>query len=707
VARAAQAPTAVFAGAIALFAVAVALGGGVIHQAERVWRTEQRAAAGQRAATAAFALEQEVSRAPAATYTLAALVQHDPAFEGFEEVADRLMPHYDALDTLQLAPGGVITRIHPLEGHEAALGHDLLNDPDRRFQALEAMRSRRLTVAGPFELRQGGVGLIGRLAVFLPAPGQPGGERFWGFVTAVIRLERLLRAARLEQLGAQGQRYALLRADPERGGERCFYGCEAPLDQPVTFPVSVPNGSWTLALAPDAGWPAPPWGRQAWPVAVAIALAFSVLGWKVLEAPARLQQEVAARTAELARTNAALADEMRRLRAAEEAARTAEEQLRQAHKMEAVGRLAGGVAHDFNNLLTGILGEASLLVERTAPGSEEREAAEAIASTSQRAADLTRRLLGFARREPVRHERFDAHAVVRELVRLLSRTLDARITVETRLGAPRATVVGDPGQLQQALLNLALNARDAMPDGGHLVIETAAVERDAAWLARHPEARAGPHLAIAVTDSGPGVPAELQPHIFEPFFTTKRSGQGTGLGLPMVYAAATAHGGAVELERPPGGGAQFVVSLPLADGEATAPPAPAARAEPARGSGCVLVIDDHEVPRGAALRMLRSAGFAPHGAASGEEGLAWFREHAAEVRAVLLDVAMPGMDGLACREALLRLRGDVPIVFTSGYTRDGRAQALAARGEAGFLPKPFDARELAAALERALAGRTD
>jgi CheY-like chemotaxis protein len=370
--------------------------------------------------------------------------------------------------------------------------------------------------------------------------------------------------------------------------------------------------------------------------------------------------------------------------------------------MEALGQLAGGIAHDFNNLLTAILGYASVLGEESQPGSATREAAETIGAAAARASDLTRQLLGFARPRPLTSVPFDAHRVAGDLSRLLARTLDARIRVETRLDAPRAVVIGDPGQLEQVLLNLAVNARDAMPGGGVLRLESALVERDAAWTARHPGTAPGPHLAIAVADTGHGVSPDLHDRIFEPFFTTKEPGRGTGLGLAMVYGVARAHRGAVELESVPGRGARFTVSLPLAPPGVTPLEGDGARSAQPGGTGRVLVVDDDAIPRGATAAMLASAGFDPVEASSGEDALRWLAAHPGEARAAVLDVAMPGMDGVACFEALRRLEPALPVVFVSGYARDGRAQALAAGGEAGFLAKPFDRGQLAAAVESAL-----
>jgi len=684
---------------VALAAFTAALGGAVAWQTERVWAADQRGAASLVAAGAAFTLEQQVSRALSATYALSALVHHDEQLDDFDRLAAGLLPLFRGVAALQLAPGAVIRKSYPLAGNEAAIGHDLLRDPDRRLQAQAAVASRQLTVAGPFELKQGGMGLVGRLAVHLPDPTRPGGERLWGLVTAVVRLPPLLESARLQRLEEAGYRWRLTRHDPERQVMACFAGCDQPLaGDPVAFPVHVPNGAWTLSVAPAGAWPPPPWRRSAWAAVLASALVIALLSRQVLRQPELLRRQVAARTEELARANAALADEMRRLQVAEEAARAAEERLRQAQKMEAIGQLAGGIAHDFNNLLTGILGHASLLEAESPPGSEAAEAGATIADAARRASELTRRLLGFARRQPLRNVPFDAHAVVADVARLLARTLDARVAVRERRAAARAVVVGDPVQLQQALLNLAFNARDAMPEGGELTLETGLAERDEAWCGRHPGAQRGTHLVISVRDSGHGIAPELHDRVFEPFFTTKEVGKGTGLGLSMVYGIARAHGGGVDLASRPGEGACFAVSLPLApEGVVAAPVAGGAGPRPS-GAGLVLVIDDDEVPRRAAAAMLRACGYEPVVVACGEDGLRWLEDHPGQARAVLLDVAMPGMDGVSCLAALRRLDPGLRVVFASGYAHDDEAQALVARGEATFLPKPYDQAQLAMAI---------
>ncbi|HET7826287.1 MAG TPA: response regulator, partial [Anaeromyxobacter sp.] len=382
--------------------------------------------------------------------------------------------------------------------------------------------------------------------------------------------------------------------------------------------------------------------------------------------------------------------------------RKAEEQLREAQRMDAIGRLAGGIAHDFNNVLTGILGHATVLAQRGSHGSEIRQVAETIAGAANRAAALTSQLLGFARRGKLLTAPLDVHAVVGEVTRLLDRTLDKRIRIVERLEAPRSVVVGDAGQLHQVVLNLALNARDAMPDGGELAVETSIVDADERWCERHPGAAPGEHLALTVADTGHGIPRELQGRIFEPFFTTKAPGRGTGMGLAMVYGIARNHGGVVEVASEVGGGSRFTVYLPLSDADlASADPTDVRRE--VHGSGLVLVVDDDEVPRDAAASMLRRLGYDVVALAGGEEAVRWYRERCQAVLAVLVDLAMPGMDGADCYRALRELDPRVPFVLMSGYGRDGRAQELLDEGMHAFVQKPFAAAELGDAIARAIA----
>jgi signal transduction histidine kinase/CheY-like chemotaxis protein len=452
----------------------------------------------------------------------------------------------------------------------------------------------------------------------------------------------------------------------------------------VTVAIELPGQTWALSVAPRTGWRPSSSPRLLQLAVLLIAILAAVLAYRVVSLPEILRREVAART--------------RDLEVAHREQRRAEEAQRQSQKLEAVGLLAGGVAHDFNNLLVAILGYADLLAAEAKPGSVVEEAARTISQAARRAAELTRQLLAFARLGRHRQERVDVHDVAREVVALLGRTLEKSIRVETSLSAPEHAVRGDPNQLQQVFVNLALNARDAMPDGGVLRVETSLEEVGAPA----PDGLApGPHVAVVVSDTGVGIPPELQGRIFEPFFTTKADGRGTGLGLATVYGIVKAHRGAVRLRSAPGQGSRFSVLLPLDRGDAAADATPEPRGAP-RGSGVVLVVDDEELVRATAGRVLASLGFEPVLVAGGEAALAWLAR-SPRPAAVLLDLAMPGMDGGACFRELQARHPGLPVVISSGFARNGRAQELVDAGAAGFVQKPYRVEELARALHAAVA----
>jgi len=376
-----------------------------------------------------------------------------------------------------------------------------------------------------------------------------------------------------------------------------------------------------------------------------------------------------------------------------------EERYRHTQKMEALGVLAGGVAHDFNNLLTAILGYAELLRQEAAPGSTVESAARTIEGAAERAAELTRGLLGFARRGKLRNEPFDLRATVRETAALLERTLDKSVRLTVELGDEPLVVRGDQGQMVQAALNLAINARDAMPDGGDLRLaarRAAPPEEPAPSLPGEP----GAWAALSVADTGCGVPEELRARIFEPFFTTKRPGKGTGMGLAMVYGIARGHGGTVSLESAVGRGSTFSVHLPLEQGAAL-PAAPPKPADGASGLGLVLVVDDEPFVRDAAAAMIRSLGGRVLLAEGGAAAVELFHAQATEIDVVLLDLIMPGMDGERCFRELRAIDPAARIVLCSGHDVDGRAQRVLDAGAAALLRKPYTIADLAAAFAAA------
>jgi PAS domain S-box-containing protein len=380
-----------------------------------------------------------------------------------------------------------------------------------------------------------------------------------------------------------------------------------------------------------------------------------------------------------------------------------EDQLRQAAKLEAVGQLAGGIAHDFNNLLQGILGYAGMLKLSAKPGDKVYQSSEVIEKTAERACELTQQLLGFARRGKIQNVAVDLHETILDVISLLSRTIDKNITIVQNLRAKAAYVLGDPGQMQQVILNLAINARDAMPDGGKLTFETDVVFLDKDYCRRHGECGPGEYVLVSVSDSGRGIPKEIQERIFEPFFTTKQPGQGTGMGLAMVYGIVRNHGGSVRVYSEPDHGATFKIYVPLAAGFAT-PQSNAALVAPIRGTGHVLVIDDEEVVRSSVSNMLRRLGYRVTTANDGVEGVERYRELGSEIDLVIIDMIMPKKGGLDCFLTLKGMNPDIRAVLSTGYSLDGTAREVLDEGMMGIIQKPYRIGQLSEVVAAAIKG---
>ncbi|HEU0033939.1 MAG TPA: response regulator [Kofleriaceae bacterium] len=376
------------------------------------------------------------------------------------------------------------------------------------------------------------------------------------------------------------------------------------------------------------------------------------------------------------------------------------EQLIQAQKMEALGTLAGGFAHDMNNVLGGILASAELLREESPSFHEELD--DLIAST-RRGAELTRNLLGFARRGQYRKERVDLEQLVGSVVRLLARTVPKGVVFDTVATAPRAATDGDPSLITQALVNLCLNAVDAMRGVGRLTIgvgqASIAADRAAAL-----GVSAGEFATLTVTDTGCGMSADVMAKIFEPFFTTKELGHGTGLGLAMVYGTLRSSGGAVEVKSELGKGSTFTMYLRASEAPSIAT-LPQARPRPSVAhAGTVLVVDDDPRIRRGARRILEGRGYQVHEAGDGAEALAIFEQRRGELQLVVLDMAMPVMSGAECFERLRAHDPDIRVLLASGYTIEEDARGCLAAGAAGFLDKPYTADAFAHAVAAAIRG---
>jgi PAS domain S-box-containing protein len=365
-----------------------------------------------------------------------------------------------------------------------------------------------------------------------------------------------------------------------------------------------------------------------------------------------------------------------------------EAQLRQSQKMEAVGRLAGGVAHDFNNILSVILGYADLSVDELEEGSVLRANLEEIRTAGARASALTHQLLLFSRHQMVEQRVIDLNGLLANTERMLARLVGADVELVTRLAPGLGLVRADPGNLEQVFLNLVVNARDAMPTGGRLVIETRNVTLDEHYASAHLGAAVGPHIMVTVTDTGVGMGRATQSRIFEPFFTTKERGKGTGLGLSTVFGILRQSGGSIWVQSAPGEGSTFTVFLPRVDGAPDALPAPAATGT-LKGTETILLVEDEAQVREVAYAILRHAGYRVIEAGDGEEALRQSADHAGKIDLLLTDVVMPRMSGPELARRLGALRPGMAIVCMSGYTDETVTRHGVPASGVSYLQKPL------------------
>lgn len=392
-----------------------------------------------------------------------------------------------------------------------------------------------------------------------------------------------------------------------------------------------------------------------------------------------------------------------RLRAEEqeEVNRELADHLRQAQKMEAVGLLAGGVAHDFNNILSGILGFSSYLLSKVDSESTIHRDLKLIEQSAVRASDLTRQLLAFARRKHFVKEPVSMNQVIGDVLILIQRSFAKNIVIQYSLAGDLPPVLGDPGQLNQVIMNLCLNAADAMSEkGGTLTLATEHRTLSPRERKTLVGSRDGEYVCVTVSDSGVGIPPEVQEHIFEPFYTTKGGGQGTGLGLSIVYGIVSNHEGHVTVDSVPGEGSHFTLFIPVCHGErrATEEDAPT----PTGGHETILVVDDELIVRQMVMEVMRDAGYQVVAAESGKEAVHYVRELGDRIDLVLLDMIMPGMNGEATYQAMRRIRPDIPVLLTSGFVQESCSDRLIEQGALGLMYKPYTSDALLKRIRQAL-----
>ncbi|MGH9743446.1 MAG: PAS domain S-box protein [Candidatus Acidiferrum sp.] len=366
-----------------------------------------------------------------------------------------------------------------------------------------------------------------------------------------------------------------------------------------------------------------------------------------------------------------------------------ENQLQQSRRMEAVGRLAGGIAHDFNNLLTIIKGYAELALQRTGIQPELRADVMQIENASERASLLIRQLLAFSRRQVLQPKIIDLNAIVLGLDKLLARLMGEHIEMVTRCGTNVGNVKADPAQIEQVIMNLVVNARDAMPKGGRLTVETFNVDLDSTYARDHVSVKPGAYVMLAVSDTGTGISPETVAHIFEPFFTTKESGQGTGLGLSTVYGIVKQSGGYIWVYSEPGKGTAFKVYLPRVAELVEAKPGAVKLPGPGQGSETILLVEDEEAVRELASRILTAKGYSVVAAKSTQEAEQYAEKHAAEIDLLLTDIIMPGTSGRELAKRITARHPRTRVLYMSGYTDNVLAQDGVLEEGLFFLQKPF------------------
>jgi CheY-like chemotaxis protein len=372
--------------------------------------------------------------------------------------------------------------------------------------------------------------------------------------------------------------------------------------------------------------------------------------------------------------------------------------------MEAVGQLAGGVAHDFNNLLTIISGYSDLLLQQLPPGDPSREMVEEIYRAGERSAALTRQLLAFSRKQVTAPKVLDLNAVVADAEKMLRRVIGEDVHLETALQPQLGHVKADPGQLEQVLMNLAINARDAMPRGGRLLIGTLNVELGEGYTHGHAGVAPGAYVLLAVSDTGCGMTEEVKARIFEPFYTTKERGHGTGLGLAVVHGIVKEAGGHVEVYSEPGLGSSFKVYLPRADQPAWSGHTLSSHLPPPGGTETILLVEDEDAVRALTRHALVGCGYTVLEGSGGEEALRIASQHDRPIDLLVTDVIMPGLGGRRLAERVLAVHPEAKVLYLSGYTDDAVVRHGILHDEVKFLQKPFSLLGLAMKVRAVLDG---
>ncbi len=381
-------------------------------------------------------------------------------------------------------------------------------------------------------------------------------------------------------------------------------------------------------------------------------------------------------------------------------------QLRHAQKMEAIGMLAGGIAHDFNNLLGGIMGYANLIKLKTLNDESILKAAETIENASKRAAELTQQLLGFARMGKYENVVVDIHDIILDVIAFLKRTIDKKIVVIHKFCSEPATILGDQNQMHQVILNLSINASDAMPSGGKLIFSTDVIQADEEYCKTYTDLSPGKYLSLSVTDTGHGIPKNIQGRIFEPFFTTKEIGKGTGMGLAMIYGIVKNHNGLIHVNSEVKKGATFKLYFPLYMGSSEKK-IESKENGPTKGHGRILLVDDEELLRNSVADILNHLGYEVVTAFDGQDAVEYYQKFGKDVDLVIMDLTMPRLNGAESFKVIKEINPDVKVILSTGYSPTDKTQKMLNAGVVGFIQKPYIARQLSKVIAKALGNSND
>lgn len=609
-----------------------------------------------------------------------------PDQEEMESDASLVMSGYPAYQAIEWAdPSFHVLWAAPEQGNQADVGVDLTAVPGLRAMVASAGSTNSTMIASRVELRQGGRGFL----VCVPVQGKEVG----GYLVGVFRYKELLSSI-LEDVA---QDYWLAVYD----GDESVYsrGTAKPPEQGRYVEedsVVFHQLTWQVVVWPKAG--AVSYARSALP---SMVFAGGILMAIVLGFAVYMAESAHLNVRQLAKTNRELEKEIAGREQAEEA-------LRHAQKMEAIGRLAGGVAHDFNNLLMVIRGQATLSLNNAAGNGALRRDLNEIVKAADRASSLTRKLLAFGRRQVLQPRVLNLNTLVAQVADLLPPVLGADIEVNVELEPELGAVKADAAQLEQVIMNLVFNARDAMPTGGELTIQTANRQLDEDWARNHPGSQTGPHIMLAVRDTGHGMDEETQSHIFEPFFTTKDTSKGSGLGLATVYGTVKQSGGYICVSSAVGVGTTIQIYLPRVEEAVEEVTAPKLPATPLEGEGTILVVEDDDAVRRMTREFLKIKGYTVIEARGAADAIQCIESRGDTIDLVLTDVVMPGMKGRELVERLTKLRADIKVLYMSAFTEDDAINIGVLSPGTAFIEKPFSPDELAGKVHEVLNGnRTD